>query len=55
MFGQIFSVANTPEFSNPNAVFGDANFGKVKNTLAVETDRQAATAGSLALGAKITF
>jgi hypothetical protein len=30
-----YSVTNTPQFSNPNVVFGESNFGKVKTTLSV--------------------
>jgi hypothetical protein len=50
-----YSVTNTPQFSNPNTVFGDANFGKVKTTLAVGNAGSTGGNRSLQLGAKITF
>jgi len=50
-----FSVTNTPQFDKPNQVFGEANFGKVKNTLAVGNAGSTGGNRSLAIGAKITF
>jgi hypothetical protein len=50
-----YSITNTPQFSLPNSTFGDANFGKVKTTLAVGNAGSSGGNRSIQLGAKIVF
>jgi hypothetical protein len=50
-----YSITNTPQFSLPNSTFGDANFGKVKTTLAVGNAGSSGGNRSIQLGAKIAF
>jgi hypothetical protein len=50
-----YSVTNTPQFANPTSVFGDANFGRVKSTLAVGNAGSSGGNRSLQFGAKLTF
>jgi hypothetical protein len=50
-----YSVTNTPQFSNPNSTFGDANFGRVTSTLAVGNAGSSGGNRSIQLGAKLSF